>query len=77
MSKWKILMQWESELPDRYDPAMAAQDKVDERGWIIDYENSYDMHHKVVEATAEEIKDLFARYERAEKQKRNEGGRDG
>lgn len=69
MGKWEIYKQWEAEIPDRYDPAMAAQDKVDERGWIIDYENSYDMHHKVLEATAEEIKDLFARYESYDREK--------
>ena len=32
---------------------MAAEEEVDERGWIVDYENPYDMDHKVVEAMAE------------------------
>lgn len=41
---------------------MAALDEVDERGWIKDYENSYAMHHKLMEATAEEVMELMARY---------------
>jgi hypothetical protein len=33
---------------------------------IRDYENSYSMHHKTVEATTEEVKQLMDRYKRAQ-----------
>lgn len=64
--KEKIYQEWERNLPDRFDPSRAAEDKVDENGRITNYENSYAMHHQIVEATAEETGQLFDRYERAE-----------
>lgn len=60
----KISGEWEASLPDRHDPEKAARDQVDERGYITDYENSYAMNHRSVEATAEEVghlMDLFAK----------------
>lgn len=63
--KWKIAEEWEASLPDRYDAAKAAKD-VDRDGVIRDYENSYDMHHRIVEATPQEIKALLERQERAD-----------
>ena len=63
--KWKIHQEWEESLPDRFDPERAAQD-ADEDGMIRNYENSYSMHHKGVEATPEEFKELLDRYRRAE-----------
>ena len=63
--KWKIHQEWEQSLPDRFDAEPAAQD-ADEDGMIRNYENSYAMHHKTVEASAEEVKELLARYKKAE-----------
>ena len=63
--KWKIAEEWAENLPDRYDPAKAAED-VDPDGVIHNYENSYDMHHKIGEATPQEIKALLERQEKAE-----------
>ena len=63
--KWKIAEEWAESLPDRYDAAEAAKD-VDADGVIRNYENSYDMHHKVVEATPQEIKKLLERQKKAE-----------
>ena len=63
--KWKIAEEWAESLPARYDPAKAAED-VDPDGVIRNYENSYDMHHKIVEATPQEIKRLLERQKKAE-----------
>ena len=63
--KWKIHEEWESSLPDRYDPPKAAAG-ADADGVIRNYENSYDMHHKVVEATREEVMILMERQRKAE-----------
>ena len=63
--KWKIHEEWAESLPDRYDPAKAAKD-ADPDGVIRDYENSYDMHHKVVEATRQEVMELMRRQDKAE-----------
>ena len=63
--KRKIHEEWADSLPDRYDPAKAAED-VDPDGVIRNYENSYDMHHKIVEATPQEIKALIERQKKAE-----------
>ena len=64
-TKWKIHEEWQASLPDRYDPAKAAAE-ADADGVTRDYENSYDMHHKVVEATREEVMELIARQEKAQ-----------
>ena len=63
--KWKIAEEWAESLPDRYDPAKTAKD-TDPDGVIRNYENSYDMHHKIVEATPQELKVLMKRQEKAE-----------
>lgn len=63
--KWKIAEEWAESLPDRRDSAKAAKD-VDTVGIIRDYENSYDMHHRVAEATPQEIKVLLERQKRAD-----------
>lgn len=63
--KYQISREWEESLPDRFDPQRAAQE-ADEDGMIGNFENSYSMHHKVVEATREEVLELMARYDRAE-----------
>lgn len=63
--KRKIHQEWEESLPDRFDPERGAQD-ADPNGMIRNYENSYSMHHKTVEATPEEVKELLDRYRRAE-----------
>ena len=63
--KRKIHEEWAESLPNRYDPAKAAAE-ADADGVIRNYENSYDMHHKVVEATREEVMELMARQEKAE-----------
>ena len=62
---WKIYEEWEAALPDRYDPVKAAAE-ADEDGVIRNYENSYDMHHKTVEATPQELKALLERQKKAE-----------
>ncbi len=64
-TQYKISVQWQDALPDRFDPERAKKD-VDDDGMIRDYENSYSMHHKTVEATAAEVKDLMDRFQRAE-----------
>ena len=63
--KSRIHEEWVEALPDRYDPAKAAKD-VDREGVIRNYESSYDMHHKIVEARPQEIKALIKRQEKAE-----------
>lgn len=63
--KWKIAEEWAASLPDRYDPAKAAKD-VYADGIVQNYENSYDMHHKIAEATPQEVKALLERQEKAE-----------
>ncbi|MBA3629477.1 MAG: hypothetical protein H0W55_07350 [Actinobacteria bacterium] len=63
--KSKIHEEWEASLPDRFDAERAKQD-ADSDGIIRDYENSYDMHHKTVEASAEEVQELLARYKKAD-----------
>ena len=63
--KWKIHEEWEASLPDRYDPEKAAAE-ADADGVIRNYENSYDMHHKVVEATRQEVMELMRRQDKAE-----------
>lgn len=62
---WKIYEEWEDSLPDRFDPAKAAAE-ADADGVIRNYENSYDIHHKVVEATREEVMALRERQRKAE-----------
>ena len=63
--KWKIHEEWAESLPHRYDPDKAAKD-VDAGGVIRNYENSYDMHHAIAEATPQEIKVLIERQKKAE-----------
>ena len=63
--KSKISEQWEKELSDRSDPQRAERG-ADADGMIDDYENSYSMHHKIVKASAEEVKELMDRYKKAE-----------
>lgn len=63
--KGKIHQEWERSLADRFDPERVKQE-ADENGVVRDYENSYSMHHKTVEATPEEVKELLARYKKAE-----------
>lgn len=54
MEKWRIYTEWVENLPDRFDPELAAA-----------YPD-YALHHKVFHATSEEMKDLIARYSEAE-----------
>lgn len=61
--KSKIHQEWEKSLAHRFDPERAEQE-VDAVGVIRDYDNSYAMHHKTVEATPEEMKELLARYKK-------------
>lgn len=63
--KSKIHQEWEVSLRDRFDEERAEKE-VDEDGRIRDYDNSYAMHHKTVEASPEEIKELLTRYKKAE-----------
>lgn len=63
--KWKIHEEWEASLPDRFNAARSAEE-VSSDGTIHDYENSYSMHHKTVEATPAEVKELMERYKKAE-----------
>ena len=63
--KSKIHTEWEKSLAERFDAARAEQE-ADSDGMIRNYENSYAMHHKTVEASPEEVKDLLARYKKAE-----------
>ncbi len=63
--KSKIHEEWKRSLPNRFDSERAKQDS-DAEGVTRDYENSYSMHHKTVEASLDEIKTLMERYKRAE-----------
>jgi uridine kinase len=52
-------------MPDRFD-AERAEREAGPDGVIRDYENSYSMHHKMVEATRAEIDVLTERFKKAE-----------
>jgi hypothetical protein len=63
--KLTIYEEWADSMPNRFD-AERAEREAGPDGVIRDYENSYSMHHKMVEATQAEINVLTERFKKAE-----------